>query len=147
MKYRKKPVEIEAFQLGIDPMPKWFMMDERVTWGNEKETVSPFQHESETLYCLIETLEGTMRGNYKDYILKGVQGEIYPCKPDIFETTYEKCEKENKYEEHYTCECCFWNDVESDDPCEKCGRYYCEDCGVPDEEICHDCKQGSTQQN
>lgn len=90
MKYRKKPVVIDAFQFGVDNVPEWFMVDERVTWHNEKEIVSPFQHEYETMYCLINTLEGTMRGNYKDYIIKGVKGELYPCKPDVFESTYEE---------------------------------------------------------
>lgn len=41
----------------------------------------------------IETLEGTMKANVGDYIIKGVDGEIYPCKPDIFEKTYEKIYK------------------------------------------------------
>ncbi len=39
---------------------------------------------------VIETLEGSMKINDGDYIIKGVQGEYYPCKPDIFEATYEK---------------------------------------------------------
>jgi hypothetical protein len=39
--------------------------------------------------CEIETLEGTMRGNAGDYLIRGVKGEYYPCKPDIFEATYE----------------------------------------------------------
>lgn len=38
----------------------------------------------------IDTLEGTMRVDYGDYIIKGIQGEFYPCKPDIFEQTYEE---------------------------------------------------------
>lgn len=38
----------------------------------------------------IDTLEGTMRADYGDYIIKGVQGELYPCKPDIFLATYEE---------------------------------------------------------
>lgn len=41
-------------------------------------------------YIPIETLEGTMRASVGDYIIKGVNGEFYPCKPDIFEKTYEK---------------------------------------------------------
>lgn len=41
-------------------------------------------------YVPIETLEGTMRASVGDYIIKGVNGEFYPCKPDIFEKTYEK---------------------------------------------------------
>ena len=38
----------------------------------------------------IETLEGTMKANKGDWIIKGVKGELYPCKPDVFEMTYEK---------------------------------------------------------
>lgn len=57
MKFRKKPVVIEAYQ-------------------TEKEID-------------IETLEGTMHGNIGDWIITGVHGEQYPCKPDIFEKTYE----------------------------------------------------------
>ena len=41
-------------------------------------------------YCIICTLEGDMRGNRGDYIIKGLRGELYPCKPDIFEKSYEK---------------------------------------------------------
>lgn len=41
----------------------------------------------------IETLEGTMKANVGDYIIKGVNGEYYPCKPDIFELTYKKVEQ------------------------------------------------------
>lgn len=79
MKYRKKPVVIEAFRYYIDPRPDWFQdlvtLNEIITY----ET-----------HCNINTLEGTMRGDYGDYIIQGVKGEIYPCKPDIFEMTYEK---------------------------------------------------------
>lgn len=73
--YRKKPVIIEAVQLtedNIDAMRLW-------TGG--------FVNRSGQL-C-IDTLEGVMRANIGDYIIKGVQGEHYPCKPDIFEQTYE----------------------------------------------------------
>jgi len=41
----------------------------------------------------IETLEGKMKANKGDWIIKGVKGELYPCKPDVFEMTYEKVEK------------------------------------------------------
>lgn len=88
MKYRKKPVEIEAFQFGIDYMPDWFMdkvTDNTVTLYN----MGKYPQEG---YCEIKTLEGTMKGNIKDYIIKGVNKELYPCKPDIFSKTYEKCE-------------------------------------------------------
>lgn len=91
MKYRKKPVVIEAFRMGIDPRPDWFQdkvtTNEIVTYAMGEDE-GPFH--SRKTYCEIKTLEGTMRGGYGDYIIKGVQGEIYPCKPDIFDATYEK---------------------------------------------------------
>lgn len=50
----------------------------------------------------IHTLEGTMQASYGDYIVKGVQGEFYPCKPDIFEQTYEEAESTGGNEEDLT---------------------------------------------
>ena len=81
MKYRKKPVVIEAFRFQIDKaMPDWFN-EKRIT--NEIIT-----HNDGTVE--IKTLEGVMKANKGDYIIQGVNGEIYPCKPDIFEKTYEE---------------------------------------------------------
>ena len=89
MKYRKIPVEIEAFRLGIDFIPDWFMdkvsSNEIILHGKS----TGFQHHDDT-NADIQTLEGVMHANYGDYIIKGIQGEIYPCKPDIFEKTYER---------------------------------------------------------
>lgn len=80
MKYRKKPVVIEAVRFMVDDyLPDWFM--DRVT-SNIIIT-----HADGT--CDIKTLEGTMRANKGDYIILGVNGEVYPCKPDIFDKTYE----------------------------------------------------------
>jgi hypothetical protein len=92
MKFRKKPVEIEAFRFYMDPMPDWFldqMTDNTITIHNCNYN----RYSRDEAYCMINTLEGTMKGNGGDYIIKGVQGEIYPCKPDIFEATYEKVEE------------------------------------------------------
>jgi hypothetical protein len=75
MKYRKKPVVIEATQ--------WFKM------GDHPE-VYPLPYEGE---YAIKTLEGYMSVNVGDYIITGVKGEHYPCKPDIFELTYEPAEE------------------------------------------------------
>jgi len=81
MKYRKKPVVIEAFRFQIDKaMPDWFN-EKRIT--NEIVT-----HDDGTVE--IKTLEGMMKANKGDYIIQGVNGEIYPCKPDIFEKTYDE---------------------------------------------------------
>jgi hypothetical protein len=88
MKYKKRPVVIDAIQwtgenlreiidiIGLHPSAnKW-------TW-EEYENVVKEQG------LKIFTLEGTMMASIGDYIIKGIQGEYYPCKPDIFEETYE----------------------------------------------------------
>lgn len=75
-KFVKKPVVIEAWcNLDDSPFPDWVSNAET---GREPGGV-----------ILIETLEGTMRAQMGDWIIKGVKGEVYPCKPDIFEATYE----------------------------------------------------------
>lgn len=81
--YRKKPVVIEAFKLGVDNIPDWFM--DAVTANN---VVLRSNHKSETS-ADIATLEGWHHANYGDYIIRGVKGKLYPCKPDIFDMTYE----------------------------------------------------------
>ena len=78
MRYVKKPVIIEAIQ--------WT--------GDNKLDISEFVKDSEKKYefkgsaLFIHTLEGSMRASKGDYIIKGVEGEFYPCKPQIFEKTY-----------------------------------------------------------
>lgn len=97
MKFRKKPVVIEAFKLGYELMPGWFA--DEILKDNVKLSVSgSMLVDTENLLCRfvsqadIKTLEGTMHADDGDYVIKGVKGEIYPCKPDIFEATYEKVE-------------------------------------------------------
>ncbi len=85
-KFRKKPVVIEAFKLAVDFIPDWFM--DRVT-TNEIILRGEYR---DLQYCEIKTLEGVMRGEKGDWIIQGVKGEIYPCKPDIFTATYEPVE-------------------------------------------------------
>lgn len=81
-KFRKKPVEIEAEQ--------W--LGNRESWDRIMEMGlrkwKPGSMGSETFS--IETLEGDMLAKKGDWIIKGVNGEFYPCKPDIFEKTYDK---------------------------------------------------------
>lgn len=84
MKYRKKPVEVEAFRFGIDSMPDWFV--EKSLHSGEITVHGAF------LQADIKTLEGVMIAKFGDFIIKGVKGEIYPCKPDIFYATYEESE-------------------------------------------------------
>ena len=89
MKYRKKSIEVEAFRLGIDYIPDWFM--DKVTTNDIvlHGKSSGFEHYNDT-NADIKTLEGIMHASFGDFIIRGVNGEIYPCKPDIFEKTYEK---------------------------------------------------------
>ena len=96
MIYRKKPVEIEAIKLEknmasiqeVYTFMKWYahtkckMGEER--WYEHLEDVMKLDG------IIIPTLEGDMLAKWGDYIIKGVQGEFYPCKPDIFEMTYEE---------------------------------------------------------
>lgn len=89
MKFRKKPVVIEAERcldlIGWSTnnwyaLPKWF----RDAYdGNNVGILICSDH------ILINTLEGEMRADIGDWIIRGVKGEIYPCKPDIFDATYE----------------------------------------------------------
>lgn len=87
MKYKKKPVVVEAFRFGSDSMPDWFM--DRVT-SNDVILYNCGSHYTSDPYCCIKTLEGVMRCDCGDYVIQGVNGEIYPCKSDIFEKTYEE---------------------------------------------------------
>lgn len=85
MVWRKKPVNIEAVQLSEDTF------DYIVSWVGE-DNLADGTSEDE---CFVEiiTLEGNHNARCGDYIIKGVKGEFYPCKPDIFEMTYEKVEE------------------------------------------------------
>lgn len=91
-KYRKKPVEIEAFKFYIDGIPDWFV-DKVSTNEIILRNCGHNRYTIDDAYCEIKTLEGTMVGNGGDYIIKGVKGEIYPCKSDVFKETYEKAEE------------------------------------------------------
>ena len=84
MKYRKKPVVIEAEQW-LASQESWekIMAMGLVEWN-------PGEIGSETF--IIKTLEGEHVATKGDFIIKGVQGEFYPCKPDIFNMTYERVE-------------------------------------------------------
>jgi hypothetical protein len=83
MKFRKKPVVIEAVQVTDatfdDPHPN-------------DEHIPGVMYDSVLRAAFIETLGGTMRADLGDWIIRGVKGELYPCKPDIFAATYELVE-------------------------------------------------------
>lgn len=86
-KYVKKPVVVEAVEFtgtdenvdALNDFVDWdieFFFD---IWADEKKVV----------YAIINTLEGEMKASLGDYIIKGIEGECYPCKPDIFTKTYD----------------------------------------------------------
>ena len=84
-KYIKKPVEVEAVQFDGT--------DESVEWLLPQLKSGEIGRACNKLY--IKTLEGVMEAKVGDYVIKGVNGEFYPCKPDIFEKTYEKIEDDD----------------------------------------------------
>lgn len=110
-KYRKKPVTIEAMQFGPTPadahaVTSWMeanhypglIGDATKLYSLRYPDQSPDDNSTPdkgwyidpaTGSLMIRTLEGDMRVSAGDYVIRGVQGEFYPCKPDIFEQTYE----------------------------------------------------------
>ena len=90
-RYRKKPVVIEAMGPLDDGNAR-----EIAQWcgGSTEETLRTTNGcETTRLDVDIHTLEGTMTASPGDYIIRGVQGEFYPCKPDIFTATYEEADQ------------------------------------------------------
>ena len=92
-KYRKKPIVIEAFQYDGDLkgsdgnyyVPQWAVdaFESGVMYYDSFKGSPPSE-------LFVKTLEGCHHVSVGDYIIQGVKGELYPCKPDIFEATYEK---------------------------------------------------------
>ena len=95
-KYRKRPIEVDAWQWDGDypgadgkPCPEWVreaLIDGRITVTRDSGAFG------DTRRLRIDTPEGVMMARMHDWIIRGVKGEIYPCKPDIFEATYEPAE-------------------------------------------------------
>jgi hypothetical protein len=93
MKFRKRPVVIDAFQLtkeaslNNNTWPDW-LNDSRIYRTNHSFSID------KDYPLTIKTLEGNMLVSINDWIIKGVKNELYPCKPDIFEETYEEVNDE-----------------------------------------------------
>lgn len=93
MKFRKRPVVIEAIQwngLNFNEIKDFAGADVAILEEVRKPDMD--SHVPGDYRLSIRTLEGVMEAKRGDYIIKGVNGEFYPCKPDIFEKTYEKAE-------------------------------------------------------
>lgn len=98
MKYRKKPVVVEAIQFtgereNIEMIRAFSSRDISVSWA---DPIMPA--------LMVNTLEGKLRASVGDYIIKGVHGEFYPCKPDIFKTTYEPVEGTGDWKDRFKAE-------------------------------------------
>ena len=99
MKYRKKPVVIEAFKLNSRGL-----IGEELFWDAVSENriiIYNFgKNYPQDAWCEIKTLEGIMVAKTGDYIIRGVEGEFYPCKPDIFEKTYEVASQQSQLDDN-----------------------------------------------
>lgn len=89
-RYRKKPVEVVAHRIGSERLPEEIW--DGVNRGEIRLDLSTDANGNLRGHVEIATPEGTMRGEVGDWIIRGVSGEFYPCKPDIFEKTYEPVE-------------------------------------------------------
>ena len=93
-KFRKKPVVVSAFRfyphITTEELYQWAEIS-RLTGHGISGLPVPFRFADGAIY--IATLEGEMKANPGDWIIKGVKGEFYPCKPDIFAATYEAVEE------------------------------------------------------
>lgn len=83
MKYAKKPIVVEAFQFGVDEPPDWFVHEHKsinydLNLDGSVESV-----------CFTSLFQNVMTAYKGDMIIQGIQGEIYPCKKDIFDATYD----------------------------------------------------------
>lgn len=99
-KFVKRPVIIEAFQMTLErrwnnsDWPMWLMVawqkepGEGSVWIDPDMPIAEGRESSDELVC--GTLEGVHKISFGDYIIQGVKGELYPCKPDIFNLTYEE---------------------------------------------------------
>jgi hypothetical protein len=89
MKFRKKPVVIEAIHwtgINRDEIDEFMLGRQHFYLTNE--------FADKVVHLFIKTLEGNLEALPSDWIIKGIKGEFYPCKPDIFEDTYEQVDEE-----------------------------------------------------
>lgn len=93
--YRKKPVVVEAIQF-TEAVAWESFLQKKPVFPNSRLFASGSYHPGDNLilsaHVPIKTVEGTMKAELNDWIIKGIKGEFYPCKPDIFEATYEPAE-------------------------------------------------------
>lgn len=113
MKFRKKPVVIEAFQMTRErrqdnrEWPEWLNRAWNMDWPLPGAvSCEDYPTSNGTDRLVISTLEGVHTVSFDDWIIRGVYGELYPCKPGIFAATYEQAEPAPAEPKPYT-----WSDV------------------------------------
>lgn len=93
-RYRKKPVEVDAYHFTFVGGESWSdggMLAREPMWMRVAANNGLIWYQGgDNPHYTIKTLEGEMRASLGDYIIRGIAGEIYPCKPDIFEKIYEE---------------------------------------------------------
>ena len=109
MKFRKKPIEIEAVRIGkrMDILnPEWLTQaiqsNQIILHGMGKMT-------RDQCWVEVKTIEGVMLGNDGDWIIRGVEGELYPCKNSIFKATYEEAKEEKQEKKKYEISDLSWH--------------------------------------
>lgn len=109
--FRKKPVEIQAMRwdgtaVGATPIIDWILATGASATYRCADHERCSQHDGDSPHTIaISTLEGTMAASIGDWIVRGVKGEFYPCKPDIFAATHEPTERPES-ERKPTCQYC-----------------------------------------
>jgi hypothetical protein len=96
MKYRKKPVVIEAWkvsELSYNAARNWAALPQCIKDAYDRHGQCGIVFGENPQRIFIKTLEGEMIAEQSDWVICGVNGELYPCKPDIFEKMYEKVEE------------------------------------------------------
>ena len=88
MKFRKKPIEVDAIQYNGENSEEIIEFATRFSSKRHIEEMT----DAKGNYLMVKTLQGYMAAPINDWIIKGVKGEFYPCKPDIFGQTYESVE-------------------------------------------------------
>lgn len=87
MNYRKKPIVVQALEFKTNNEDGSPNMDRIINWINQGKDLCQGWHNGTNIF--IKTLEGEMRTEVGDFVIRGVKGEFYPCKPDIFHATYD----------------------------------------------------------
>lgn len=89
-KFKKIPVEIDAMLFRTNNENGNGNLNDICIWANQGKQPTDLHLWHNGTNIFVQTLEGTMTANVGDYIIRGVNGEFYPCKPDIFAKTYQE---------------------------------------------------------